>query len=192
MASFPDSPRCKEEKAPTATVQPHPGSSHFSRDGTPHRKKNNDSMERSLAMVCKAHQKALAMVTTLEEEIERLSCTRNHSKTRARSKSRDCQRLSRKGQKKRHCQVWFEEQPAPTHSADPKTQLSEEGSNGRGSDLEELPELKLTVASFLRGSPETSEDEGKKTPLEPAIWTSACGSHGRQRDVGSQNGGWNC
>ena len=102
MASLPDSPRCKEEKAHMATVQPHPGSSHFSRGGTPHGKRNNDSVERSLAMVCKAHQKALAVVTTLEEEIERLSQTRNHSKLRARSKSRDCQRPSREGKKKRH------------------------------------------------------------------------------------------
>ena len=169
MASLPDSPRCKEEKAPAATVQPHPGSSHFSRGGTPHRRRNNNSMERSLAKVCKALQKVLAMVTTLDEEIERLSRARNHSKMRARSKSRHCQRPSREGQKKRCCQVQFEEQPAPSHSANPKTQLSEEGSKGRGSDLEELPELKLTVASFLRGSPETSEDEGKKTPPEPTI-----------------------
>ena len=101
-------------------------------------------------MVCEAHQKVLAMVTTLEEEIERLSQTRNHSKSRARSKSRDCQRLSREGQKKRHHQVQFEEQPAPSHSTDPRTQPSE-GSEGGGSDLEELPELKLMVASFLRG-----------------------------------------
>ena len=35
--------------------------------------------------------------------------------------------------------------------------------------MEELPELKPTVASFLQRSPETSDDEGKKTPLEPAI-----------------------
>ena len=109
------------------------------------------------------------MVATLEEEIERLSCTRNHSQLRARSKSKDHQRPSREGQKKRCCQVWFEEQPAPSHSANPKTQPSEEGSNGRGSNLEEPLELKLMVASFLRGLPETSEDEGKKMPLEPAV-----------------------
>ena len=109
------------------------------------------------------------MVATLEEEIERLSCTRNHSQSRARSKSKDHQRPSGEGQKKRCCQVWFEEQPAPSHSTDPKTQWSEEGSNGGGSDLEEPPELKLTVASFLRGLPETSEDEGKKMPPEPAV-----------------------
>ena len=169
MASLPDSPRCEEEKTPMATVQPHPGSSHFSRGGTLHRRRNNDSMERSLAMVCEAHQKVLAAVTALEEEIERLSHTRNCSKLRARSKSRDCQRPSREGQKKRCRQVQFKEQPAPSHSANPKTQLSEEGSNGRGSDLEELPELKPMVASFLRGLLETSEDEGKKMPPEPMI-----------------------
>ena len=47
--------------------------------------------------------------------------------------------------------------------------LGKEGSQGRGSDLEELPELKPTVASFLQGSLETSDEEGKKTPLEPDI-----------------------
>ena len=35
--------------------------------------------------------------------------------------------------------------------------------------MEEPPELKPTVASFLRGLPETSEDEGKKMPPEPPV-----------------------
>ena len=43
------------------------------------------------------------------------------------------------------------------------------GPEGRGSDLEELPELKLMVASFLQGLLETSDDEGEKMPPEPAI-----------------------
>ena len=63
--------------------------------------------------LCEAHQKALATVATLEEEIERLSCTRNCSQLRARSKSRDHWWQSREGQKRRHCQVWFEDHPAP-------------------------------------------------------------------------------
>ena len=63
----------------------------------------------------------------------------------------------------------FEDQPTPSHPADPKAGPSEEGTNGKGSDLEELPELKLVVASFLRGLPETSEDEGKKMPPEPMV-----------------------
>ena len=45
----------------------------------------------------------------------------------------------------------------------------EEGSEGRGSDLEELLELKPTVASFLQALPETSDKEGEKTPPEPDI-----------------------
>ena len=61
------------------------------------------------------------------------------------------------------------DEPAPSQSANPQMPLDEDGSKGRGSDLEELPELKPTVASFLQGSPETSDEEGKKTPLEPDI-----------------------
>ena len=63
----------------------------------------------------------------------------------------------------------FEDQPVPSHTANPKTEPSEQGSNGKGSDLEEPPELKSMVASFLRGSLETSEDEGKEMPLEPPV-----------------------
>ena len=35
--------------------------------------------------------------------------------------------------------------------------------------MEEPLELKLTVASFLRGSTETSEDEGEEVPPEPTV-----------------------
>ena len=70
---------------------PHPEGSQSSRSGTPHRGRKDDLVESSLAMVHKAHQKALATLATLEEEIERLSHTQNHSQLRARSKSRDCQ-----------------------------------------------------------------------------------------------------
>ena len=45
----------------------------------------------------------------------------------------------------------------------------EEGSKGRDSNLGEPPELKPAVASILRGSPETLDDEGKKMPLEPTV-----------------------
>ena len=47
--------------------------------------------------------------------------------------------------------------------------LGEEGSQGRGSDLEEPLELKPAVASFLQGSPETSDKEGEEMPPEPDI-----------------------
>ena len=169
MASVPDHPQSEEDKTREAAVQPHPGGSHSPRSSTPHRRKNNDSVERSLATVCEAHQKALAAVSTPEKEIERLNCTQAHLQSRARSKSRDCQRLSGEGQKKRHCQVRLADEPVPSQSTNPNTPPGEEGSKGRGSDLEEPPELKPMVASFLQGSPETLDDESKKMPLEPTI-----------------------
>ena len=47
--------------------------------------------------------------------------------------------------------------------------LGEEGSQDRGSDLGEPPELKPTVTSILQGSPQTLDEEGKNTPPEPDI-----------------------
>ena len=91
LSSLPDHQECEEEKAPAAAVQPHPEGPHSSRSGIPNRGRKDDSVERSLAMVCEAHQKALATVATSEEEIERLSHTWNCSQSRARSKSRDRQ-----------------------------------------------------------------------------------------------------
>ena len=67
---------------------------------------------------------------------------------------------SGEGWKKRHCQVRFADEATPRQSANPKTPQGEEGSEGRGSDLEELPELKPMVASFLRELLETSDEEG--------------------------------
>ena len=169
MASVPDHPCSEEDQTCEATVQPRPGGSHSSRSSAPHRRKNNDLVERSLATVCEAHQKALATISTLEKEIERLNHTQACLQSRARSKSRDHQKLSGKGQKRRCCQVRFADEPALSQSTDPQAPPGEEGSEGRGSDLEELPELKLTVASFLRGSPETLDKKGKKMPPEPTI-----------------------
>ena len=122
MASVPDHPQREEDKTPKATVQPHLGGSHSSRSSAPHRRRNDNSMVQSLAKVCTAHQKVLATVATLEEEIERLSQTRNHSQSRARSKSRDHQRPSRERQKKRCCQVQLQMNlslaslPTPRHN----------------------------------------------------------------------------
>ena len=90
MASVPDHPQSEEDKTHEAAMQPHPGGSHSSRSSSPHRRKNDDSVERSLAMVHEAHQKALATISTLEKEIERLNYTQAHLQSRARSKSRDC------------------------------------------------------------------------------------------------------
>ena len=148
MASVPDHPWSEEDKTLEAAAQPHPGGSHSSRSSAPHRRRNDDSVKRSLATVCEPHQKALAAISTLEKEIERLNCTPACLQSRARSKSRDHRRPSGEGQKKRCHQVRFTDEPAPSQSADPKTQPGEEGSEGRGSDLEELPELKPNSSLF--------------------------------------------
>ena len=150
-------------------AQPHLEGPHFSRSGASHKGRKGDLVERSLAMVHEAHHKVLATAVTLEEEIERLRCTQNHSESRARSKSRDHHGQSREKWKRRCHQVQFEDQPAPSHPTNPKTGPGDHESNGKGSNLEEPPELKLMVASFLRGLPETSEDEGKETPQEPTV-----------------------
>ena len=91
LSSPPNHQRCKEEGAPAPAAQPHAEGPHSSRSCAPHRTRKDDSVERSLAMVWEAHQKALAAVSTLEEEIERLSHTQACSQSRARSKSQDCQ-----------------------------------------------------------------------------------------------------
>ena len=97
---------------------------------------------------------------------------RAHPRSRARSRSQDCWR-SRKGQKRRRCQVSFMDEPAPGQSASPKMPLDEEELKGNENNLEDPPELKPAVASFLWGSPEKLGDKGKKVPLEPAVLDSA-------------------
>ena len=77
LSSLPDHQGCKEEKAPAAMARPHPEVPHSSRSGIPHKEKKDSSVERSLAMLCKAHQKVLATAITLEKEIQRLNCTQN-------------------------------------------------------------------------------------------------------------------
>ena len=111
MAKVPDHPCSEEDQTCEAAVQSHPGGSHSSRSRAPCRR-NNDSVGQSLATVWEAHQKALAAISTLEREIERLNCTRAHS--RARSKSGDPCRPSGEGWKRRHCQVRFADESAPS------------------------------------------------------------------------------
>ena len=89
LSSLPDHQRCEEEEASAATAMPCPEGHHSSRSSIPHKGREDDLVERSLAMVCEAHQKALAMAATLEEEIDRLSHTQKHSESRAKSKSWD-------------------------------------------------------------------------------------------------------
>ena len=75
LSSLPNHQRCEEEEALSPTMQPCAKGPPSSRSSTPHCKRGNDPVERSLAMVNEARQKALAAVATLEEEIECLSHT---------------------------------------------------------------------------------------------------------------------
>ena len=94
---------------------------------------------------------------------------RAHSQSGVRLRSRDHQRSKGEGQKERHCQVSFADELAPSQPTDPEMPSGKEGCKGGDSDLGELPELKPAVTSFLQGSPEILDDEGKKTPPEPAV-----------------------
>ena len=114
LSSLKDHQGWKREKASAVMARPCPEDLPSLRSGTPQKGKKDSLVERSLAMVCEAHQKVLAMVATLEEEIERLSCTQNHSEMRVRSKSRDHQGQRRDEWKRRLCQVWFEYPLPPT------------------------------------------------------------------------------
>ena len=103
LAAVPDWPQRRDE-APQARVQPSPGDSHPSRSRKPHRERES-LVDRSLTRMCKVHQRVLSTVTTLEEEIERLSQMRACLQLRVRSRSQDCQRSRERGRKRGCCQV---------------------------------------------------------------------------------------
>ena len=73
MSSFKDCQGQKEEETSGATVRPQPTDAWLLRSRTPGRGRRETSVERSLAIVREAHQKALATAAALEGEIERLS-----------------------------------------------------------------------------------------------------------------------
>ena len=81
---------------------------------------------------------------------------------------------------------------APSQSADPSMPSGEEGSQGGGSDLEEPPELKPMVASFLQGSPGTLDDEDEKTPPEPNTADFSQWVKWKSENARPQIGGRNC
>ena len=76
-------------------------------------------------------------------------------------------RPSVEGWKRRHHQVKFADELAPSQPTNPSMPLGEEGAQVGGSDLEEPLELKPMVASFLQGSLGTSDKEDEKMPPEP-------------------------
>ena len=84
-------------------------------------------MERSLAKVWEAHQKALAMVVALEEEIEQLThpLVGGQSELWACSKSRDHHVHRSRRQKRTHHQVQPGDCPAPYSEYHPSQRNSE-------------------------------------------------------------------
>ena len=74
VSSFEDCQGWKEKEASGTIVRPQLTDVQSPRSRTPGRGRREASVERSLAKVREAHQKALAMAATLEEEIEWLSC----------------------------------------------------------------------------------------------------------------------
>ena len=145
------------------------------RSRTSRRGRRDASVERSLTEAREAHQKALAMVATLEEEIEWLSCSliRSQSEARAHSRSRDHCRCRSRGRKRRHHQVQLEDCCAPYLEYHPSQRSLESGGEvvaTKDLNLEELPELGPEVTCFLQGSAESSEEENVKEPSpEPPI-----------------------
>ena len=106
VSSFNDHQGWKQRK-PTG-IQPH-------RSQTPGRGRRESLVERILANVREAHQKALAMVVALEEEIEWLSypLIRSQPEVRTHSRSRDHWIHGSRGWKRRYCQMWPENCLAP-------------------------------------------------------------------------------
>ena len=126
-------------------------------------------MERSLAEVREAHQKALAMAATLREEIEWLSCPliRSQSEAQAHFQSRDHHRCRSRGQKRKQCQVQLEDCHAPYFEYHPSQRGSESKGDAEATEdfnLEGPLELGPEVTCFLQGPAKSSEEENVKVP----------------------------
>ena len=178
VSSFKDCQGWKQMKAPEMAVRSQSTGAWPQRSWTPRRGRREASVERSLANVREAHQKALAMVAALEEEIEWLShpLTRSQPEVQMLSKSRDCQVHGSRGWKWRCHQVWPENCPASYFKYHPSRRNSESNREAvatEGPDLEELPELGLEVTCFLRGSAGTQKRKKKRHPLPNLQWKSS-------------------
>ena len=149
-------------RSPSTDTQP-------PRSRTPRRWRREALVERSLANMREAHQKALVTAAALEEEIEQLSypLTRNQPEVQVQSKSRDHRVHGSREWKQRCCQVWPENCPAPYFEYHPSRINSESNREvvaTKDPNLEESPELGPEVTCFLRGSAENSEEEEEKVP----------------------------
>ena len=92
-------PSMEEEDTPDAPKQPNSHDLHPPWSGLPQCERES-SLDRSLARVCEAHQKALSATATLEEEIERLYQMRACSGTERRCRDRDSQESGKRRKKR--------------------------------------------------------------------------------------------
>ena len=175
VSSFKDHQGQKQKKAPEMAVSSQSTDAQPQRIRTPRRERRETSVERSLANVKEAHQKALATRAALEEEIEWLSCplTWSWPEVQMHSKSRDHQVHGSRRQKQMCHQVLPENCPAPYFKYHPSRRNSESNRKTVATEdpnLEELLELGLEVTCFLRGSAENSEEEEEKAlPPKPPV-----------------------
>ena len=161
----------EEEGSPDTQRHPNPKDFHPPQSRPP-RWERESLLDRSLAKVCKVHQKALSTAATLEEEIEKLYWMKARSSPEWRHRERDSQRPEER-RRKRQCQVSFSSQPTASQSANPDMPSGRMGSEGGDSDLGEPPQLKAEVASFLQGSSKMPEDEDEEMLPEPSVSKSA-------------------
>ena len=145
------------------------------RSKTPRRERRDTSTKRDLTEVRVAHQKTLATVATLEEEIEWLSqsVTQSQSEAHTHSRSWDCHRQKSQGQNRRHCQVQLEGSPATYFEYSPpwKGPASEEDEEALlDFDLEAPPELGPEIDCFLQGLADSmGEEDRKRSSPEPPV-----------------------
>ena len=174
MFSFNDCQGWKQRKAPEMAARSWLTDVQPPRSQTPGKGRRESSVERSLANVREAHQKALAMVAAMEEEIEQLSCSliRSQPEVRTQSRSRDHWIHGSRGWKRRHHQIQPENCPAPYFKYHPSRMNLESGREAMATkdpDLEEPLELRPEVTCFLRRLAKNSEEEEKVPSPKPPV-----------------------
>ena len=132
---------------------------------TPRSRRRATSAERGLAKVREAHQKALATMAELEDEVEQLSqsITWGQSEAHTNSRSWNCHRWKSWGWNRRHCLIQLEESPAPYFKYNPpwRNPASEEDEEALlDFNMEALPELGLEVNCFLQGLAKSLGERG--------------------------------
>ena len=159
VSSFEDHSGWKQREASETAARYQSADIQPSRSRTPRRGRREASVERSLAKVREAHQKALATVATLEEEIEWVNCPliRSQPEVWAHSKSRDCCVCRFRGRKGGTARCNLRTALPPILSITPPEGTGGEAVITEDPNLEEPPELGLKVTCFLRGLAENLE-----------------------------------